>query len=148
MKAYLELSDSLDDREQVDEILILAYLGDELLMLRKNRETTLPRARFEREEAIEKTVRRALYEQTGAFLRKSKLLGLLRIEEDQSEKELPVYVGIVNHIESPVLHDAGRKRLCNSHEARRQLADPEWEKTKDFMFYHAWKMKERLARSH
>lgn len=145
IKTYIELSHNLDRTDRVDEILIMSFYQDKLLLMKKGKTFRFPIATFEPGESLEKTVRRDLYERTGALLRTGKLLGLLRFEHanprlSNKDKEIPIYVCTIYHFESPVLKNEYKKHLCDIGSAYQKLRQPYWEKVKAYLFYHAYKL--------
>jgi len=142
-RVYIELSDSLVEKELIEEILIVSFLGEKMLLVRKGKVHRFPLIKLEQGESIEKTVRRELYYQTGALLKTGQLLGLLRFGDEQV---VPIYVGLISHLEKPVLKNDFRKRVCDIDVAYEKLTQDYWQKTKSFLFYHAYKLAKQIER--
>ena len=146
-KTWIEISDTLDKHDPIVDILVMAFHDGELLLLKSALGHRFPRARFEDREAMNKTVRREVYEQTGAFLKESRLLGLLKAEDTRGESsQTPIYVGLVHNVESPVLKDVGRRVFHDPDDAFKLLDPEEWKRTRGVLFYHAFRLHQDMER--
>lgn len=102
----------------------------------------LPLAKFDAAEPLEQTVRRDLYAQTGALLKRSQQLGILHFEHaDPSKRHLdrhvPIYIGVIYELESPILHSPEQRELVSFDEASQRLRQDYLRKVKAFLFSQA-----------
>lgn len=136
MKVYIELSNVLHDLSIVEQVMVFCFFEDKVILQEKDMKWRFPEARFDRAEALEKTVRRELYEQTGALLKHGEMLGLMHFDSSTS---IPIYVGTAYPVETPVLRTDWQPRITELDDAYKMLKEPYRKKTKAFLFYHAHK---------
>lgn len=129
----LRLSSCLPSRASLEDVVVVAIYRDKVVLVGND----FPRVAFNPREPLSKTVRRELFEQTGAFLNKSAMLGSVKLGED----EIPVYVGLVHHMEGPVLKRG--RQVFRTEDAFWKLS-PEWRPVRSALFYYAFEMVKRL----
>jgi len=143
MTTQLDITDNLGPTESIEHVIVLAFHEDDLLLL-NDKVDRFPVASFERGERIAKTVLRELYAQTGALLQRCGLLGLLRFNGMEARRTVPVYVGLVQQLETPVLSSIAERNFCDIDVAFRLLRQDYLREVKSRLFYHAFKMFKHL----
>ena len=145
---FIDPSESLPKIDLIKEILVIAFTDEKILMVTKeNQGPRFPEILFEQHEALEKTVRREIYNQTGALIKNSRLLGTLTFKSEiqQENTYIPIYIGQITAIENTVLMPKTiRRKLLDIEDCYTELKDEYWTKIKDYLFYHAFKLFQAL----
>ncbi len=142
---YIKHDDSLPSLETISEILVVPFFDKKILMIEEEDSDhhRFPAIRLEQAESLEKTVRREVYAQTGALVKQSGLLGILKFIDplDSSNcNNIPIYVAQVYRIENTPLIPATYHRKLNALKSvMEELIQPYWKRIREYLLYHSYK---------
>lgn len=146
---YINPSASLPPNQFINNVMVIAFIDNKILMIQDqdDKDLKFPEFAFDHNESIEKTLRREVYNQTGALIRDSSLLGTLTFVSKIRRYNcyIPLYIGNIMTIENTALMPKTlHRKVLDIEESFRELKAGYWSKIKAYLFYHAYKLSQAM----